>query len=368
MTGAEPPSGEAEQRNVRDIAASISRQFYDRYPAGYFSQITRVAVSSLVDPVESLRPLSEGVIVPGDSAAGEDDGQLKYKLDSDTVDVEGVRTAAKILISNTYHHAAETMLRLYFAHRSEGDSPWLDLTRLVLPKFKRQTEEIRDWQRGKDEDLDLRSVFLLPDERSDEFDEALRRNVRSWLQLAANECIEPYMYNAWNHGLGISQHATQFSFHPQEESGSPNEPLFDEKGEIILNLAREAKSAEGTRSWVQERRFVRIRERIISIQEFQRCIDGIIRVGQTRHAGNSSRSLSLPSFSPNDVVTLTTGGRPRVSKWSTGLGVRDTADGGLELEHPIEIKVEMEFPPSMTSWARERGVEPEDGTELSIGG
>lgn len=110
------------------------------------------------------------------------------------------------------HHAAEALLRLYFAHRDSSECPWLEVARLRVPShFKKAVEAFLPKAMDVDEAVKMLTVFrgntdpeplginLSPDEWSRQ-----TTGLQMLMREAARRVLdEATMYNAAKHGLAV---------------------------------------------------------------------------------------------------------------------------------------------------------------------
>lgn len=325
-------SDRSDQESLRKSLSEINTAFYDEYPTTYFSDVLGFALTGLLDKEGTAARLQSEIEVPGDPDA------LHVQLKYPGLDVATAESSAKLLIANLYHHALETLLRLFLAHDAGVDSPALQLVRETQfsEKARALAKKEGDWAPDGNGEEAIRLAFMA--HRQGEFsgiDKRVLSVARQWLHLAALEVDRPYAYNAWKHGGSLHEKNTQVGFTPE---GWP-EPILQERGNVIVSLSN-PKEGDGYRHWYRDERFLRLPERVVAINTAQAFIKVLIAVGAHRFLGRDLPfPFDIPAESPSDVIKMVSEGRMRIRKVSFGLGLKERA-GALEPYKKINIKLE----------------------------
>lgn len=174
----------------------LNGMFYNADPAGYL----RMRIESV-----SLMLCTDDVLRPAFSSARSIRSTFFGAMEppSDESRRRFVVTESNLI----FHHAAETLLRMFYAHLEQEDCPWLGIASSVdFTEFKRKLD--RDLKAGFDRD-NIAQIFLggvsaadaqihLAD---DEFDDGVDA-VALLLRYAAERYLsESFVYNAAKHGL-----------------------------------------------------------------------------------------------------------------------------------------------------------------------
>src|SRR5680860_1193215 len=186
---AKEPHGELAPEQYPELNATL----YDSDPATYLRFRLHTLVTMYNEQEKSATEVSYG--------------DLSMPRPDDFAPAERARAIA-LESTMLVHHAGESLMRLYMAHRDEPRCPWLTVAKLTFPKVKPQVAKFArpdySWPEG-----DLERVFLggsslqeagikVPEERWTESVEALGVLMRQTAQRITSQAA---LYNAAKHGL-----------------------------------------------------------------------------------------------------------------------------------------------------------------------
>ena len=190
----------------------LNEAFYATKPWEYFSTRMHLLILAAGAPDELQAIAQKGVSYGG----------LTYQGDKGDADqTEGLEKYVMAESEVLLHHASETLLRLYLAHESLSDCPWLEVARTRSPgDFKKKVEERflgdlpRDERRGR-----AARVFFGTDDRKnlkpspaeEDWNKGLD-NIESFLVHFARHFTEADVYNALKHGLAVRPGEAAFQF------------------------------------------------------------------------------------------------------------------------------------------------------------
>lgn len=144
------------------------------------------------------------------------DFEMKRRDDADPRDAgeddESQQSFVALEAGLLLHHACETILRLYFAHRGPPPCPWLELARMrSFERFKTTVRETFLEKEPSDRVGDIADVFfggsdrtgISPEPSVESWEKALG-NVDRFLVYYANHFLaDAHLYNAAKHGLAV---------------------------------------------------------------------------------------------------------------------------------------------------------------------
>ncbi|MGN2638785.1 hypothetical protein ACTD5D_21980 [Nocardia takedensis] len=215
----------------------------------------------------------------------------------------------------TFHHAAETLLRSYFAHAAPDERcPWMMMAKeLNFAEFKNRVANLLKAPSGQISDTVAR-VFLggtdprdagvaLPD---DEFNDAAEAYLQILRHCGRRFLSESYAYNAAKHGsANLDLDLTKLQL---TSTGGPSIPLHD--GAMITYLSREEVSSAKpgdppVRAWCHNLEPALTDYNLASATLAARGISAISNVGRRRYTGQSGsvvvmtpKQVALAQFAP----------------------------------------------------------------------
>jgi hypothetical protein len=279
---------------VPDQFPNLNRRFYDRCPAEHFGHRLRLLLTLWGKPDDLLQLFEDGVAINELAAGG------RVELEANSVE-RFVMADAEVL----WHHAAESLMRSYLAHRDLPDCPWLEVARLRSHHvFKR---------RVRDEILEAASDELRPglarvltgtDDPSrrvsaygESLDPQLEATEHLMRRIADRYLDHSNAYNAAKHGLAVVAGEHGFSL------GDPTNPLIKEDGPAISYLeVRE--DPEGRRRWHNTITWLRLEQMIGSIFWMNRLLETIWSVARGRYVEPEPFCISLPTHEIVDAIDM----------------------------------------------------------------
>lgn len=234
---------------VPEEVDNINKEFYDEYPIDYFNTKLHILTGMISNPTEistsfnNLKTIKVGV--------------LELKPDENIIEESELEKFSKLELSNTYYHCIETFLRLFLAHISLTQSPWLEMARerdfrkfktilssLAKEEFKFQNAELS---------LDEMILYVFYGFKDvSHWEGSLTKSeaaeiLKKWISWSAAQLLEVYDYNAFKHGLVVSSGDNGFTLGRQDD-----ENKIEEKGQTLKYINKKEKPER----WVWEKRVV----------------------------------------------------------------------------------------------------------------
>lgn len=187
-----------EPKLVPDQFPELNRQFYSSNPAEYFRRRLYMLAIYAGASDDVVRLLSEGISY--------EKIRVQVNLPNSTAEDKAeyqsfLITEAEVLL----HHAAEALLRLYFAHVDEPPCPWLECARSRVPsEFKDEIEKFLD-QSSSTSHNQIGRVFLgaTPD-ASDTLRAPAVIGIERLLRMLSRRLLDDKdLYNSAKHGLTV---------------------------------------------------------------------------------------------------------------------------------------------------------------------
>lgn len=213
---------------------ALNEAFYRGEPHAYFRMRTLSLMVLAGRPEVVHDALRSGVSYEGVTVrrADDDPGPDAQELDR----------FVTLELAALHHHATETLLRLFIAHRGTPGCPWLALSRLrSFEQFKRQIAEWRSAEEVVQFD-DVREVFLGSARRQDFVDMPDdmwvddARRIIEWLGRAATVFLDDAnVYNVVKHGLAIQPGRSGLEVSSAEE-GDADVPALRVDGPALQYL------------------------------------------------------------------------------------------------------------------------------------
>jgi hypothetical protein len=197
------------------------------------------------------------------------------------------------------HHACETLLRLFLAHRHIPSVPWVEMTALTsFAKFKALVEEIRTMP---PESLvrDVTQVFLGQPGAEDTI--VACEGVTTFMRIAAGHLLDhSRLYNSVKHGLAIQAQASAISF------GETLDSLTTlAEGPALRTLERESvKESDGSSrtAWYLKDTWIDIRWNMWVAELATSCIESLWRIARWRYLGTEPDELKLITTDIVDAI------------------------------------------------------------------
>jgi hypothetical protein len=280
----------------------LNNDFYRLEPWVYFRFRLRNLALSAGRELELQNLLGEGVSVDG-FKLGAENFSPKLALDDEERSAQQsfVVLEAEVLL----HHVAETLLRLYIAHESDPECPWIAITsERDFGRFKGKVSDLRQNLETPDYRDRAAKVFfgasdwkeLRPAINEDEWTHHLENSIQ-WLSWFAAYMLDGYVYNAAKHGLGVWPQNSALSV---EIDGMPD---FLNGSGPCLEYLHTSREADGRIKWRRTTKWVRIDKTFASIHIACALIHRLWSVGSVRHGNFQKADLELFPFpSPSELL------------------------------------------------------------------
>lgn len=279
----------------------LNNDLYQLEPWVYFRFRLRNLALSAGRELELQNLLGEGVSV-NDFNLGAKDFSPKLALD----DEERIEQQAFVVLEAELllHHVAETLLRLYIAHESDPECPWIAIaSERSFGRFKGKVSDLQQNLRTPDYRDRAATVFLgssdwkelRPAISGDEWGHHLENSIQ-WLSWFATYILDGNVYNAAKHGLGVWP---QNSALKVEIDGVSD---FLNGSGTCLEYLHTSRENDGRTKWRRTTKWVRLDRTFASIHIACALIHRVWCVGSVRHGNCQKAELELFPFpSPSEM-------------------------------------------------------------------
>ena len=275
---------EADERLAEDQLHELNTEFYGgRGPSAYFR--TRLAALALVEGGEGecAAVLERGVSI----------GRFQVHMSGET-DAENGATAweyAAIESEVLFHHVAESLFRMLFAHVGNPPCPWLEIAR--LRHFRDFSQRLETEVRASDRRwrTSVAQVLMGSDRPPPDLDRDL------WDGIVDSACealdiikerftAEHVLYNAMKHGAAVTAEPRVATIAP--EDGDPV-VLGDGPAAIFL----EQRQVGSRWAWHKSIRWVDTDSLLFLVSYMLQMLDAVWTVARTRYAGVPATAIAL---------------------------------------------------------------------------
>ncbi|OGC38961.1 hypothetical protein A3K42_00360 [candidate division WWE3 bacterium RBG_13_37_7] len=254
----------------------LNKEFYDNFNPKYFRQKLSFLLVLLSDVDYLSKKYEEGIEI----------GKIKALGDRLTNE-EKIHLAQVIKgeIALTYYHAIETFFRLFIAHATNSDCPWVEISNLTtFSNFKQQLERINKFKFPKDaasfEKLIINVMFgNKPPKEANISTEKWTKNIantKDWIFQFSSDLLKNLDYNAYKHGLAIF--STEIGFELEDT------PIKQEKSEAFAYITKKKEKNEVY--FYKTFKFINWEEKTAFIFKVCEMMQNIINVGKIRYLRN----------------------------------------------------------------------------------
>lgn len=260
---------------------ALNKQFYGKYIEEFYN----IKLKSLLNMISRTTEYNKSI-----ENAEIELGNLTCTFENK--DEEELKKYAKLELASTYFHCLETFIRLFIAHSSLSECPWIELSRLNIRKYRDALEKLGkgkfDWLNSEMSTIETINYTMagfrdLPEGIS--LDDI--NGIKEWIIWTSNELMQNYEYNTFKHGLAIYTNEVGVKF------TSNNELKLNKHGECLEFLARREK--ENRYVWVKKTVFISYDKRATIIYIISELIKNIISVGRFHYLGMEGKLNLLPT-------------------------------------------------------------------------
>jgi hypothetical protein len=209
-----------------------------------------------------------------------------------------------------FHHAAETLWRLFLAHKGTPECPWLQIVDLTSFKdFKDLVGKLVENDGEKFDRKEIARVFLggtTPEDsaidlNAEAFDAAIDAYVALLVHAGLRLLNDAFIYNAAKHGLsGVPMSGMKMSVqHGEDESL----PVME--GIMIASLQKTATPTEKRKhqaEWYTAMTNVLIDQDLLLVQAFARAIDSLWDVARRQYLGVPGKVSVFDKFALDAII------------------------------------------------------------------
>lgn len=288
-----------------EVSAYLNREFYSGDPAQHLASRIHylMLVAARGDEVDGL--LTQGLkLGPLSLVGGEGDRPTPTERSA------FVTAEAQTLL----HHSAEAMLRLYLAHRTLPECPWVELAGLTnFRTFKERVSKLETGSWKEQDRARLVDVFLGNVEGTPEkFEEAKDALQQFIVTLARHYLNGSNSYNAIKHGFAIQAGRHRITVGIEQGDESSDQPRDDGKdldsglgfeatGETVTYL--EHSRGDAARSWRLTTAMMNAEHALALAQLAVTEIEALWMVARHRYTG-APMPTQVPCINMENVATL----------------------------------------------------------------
>lgn len=293
----QPPKAPSADHNLApEQFPDLNREFYRADPTDYIQRRVRALVVSVADSSAIDEALRQGVSY----------GNIEVRREQDhEADKEAAEAYLSMESTNLLHHAAESLLRLYFAHADHPPCPWLEISRHDKPgEFKERVAELRGALEQQETGDSLRTIFfgdVAPEALGWSFTaEEWQRKTDGLVMLIEYLCTtvlnDAPMYNATKHGLAVVGGNSGLKL-----SAPGDELTVSTDGPGLTYLDVTTQSAPGGRRWTKTLTFVRSEANLGLIEVVALYIRSLWTIARYRYLRTEDESLMIMQIEPDQL-------------------------------------------------------------------
>lgn len=273
--------GSSDERDQVDAALEeVNEKFFALEPWRYLDTRVFSLVALAGKPSEIIELFQDGVVL----------GQ-RLRMSATTVDRPNPEDLDRFVAVDSevlLHHAAETVLRAYFAFASSSDAPWLTIaSERRAGRFKQKVADRFVARSGASSDeLDLTALVFLGSRRPLQKDgpsyEDWRRatmNIEKFVRDFAKHWLEEAAtYNALKHGLVADASMQSLSLLYDEDLPSP----YSLEG-IAVEVVESDVLPDDSVEWFMRTKWVDVEQNLIRVWIASRLLQAAWQIGSHAH-------------------------------------------------------------------------------------
>lgn len=287
----------SEREEDRGLASEqfeeLNRRFYNNKsgPHRYIRNRARALVLAHSDSELITQAERDGFMI----------GTLSIKSAGDETDEADAQDRENFLVTESsvlLHHAAEALLRLYFAHSGVPECPWLETARLrSFQVFKQRVDALDQFLKQPAAIADVMDVFTgwpnfeaaadgITQDRWDEHQAGLLRLLRTAARVLLDDAN---LYNAAKHGLAVLPGRASMSVGPGDLptlDDADNFAVLSTEGESIHYL--QATSGTDGMRWRETTRWISAEYNLALVHLISKQIESLLKVGRARYLQDPS--------------------------------------------------------------------------------
>jgi hypothetical protein len=274
--------------------SELNRGFYRARPYSYLSQRT-FSLLLMIGESEQMKEAAKEEVEIDD---------VKIRIGAIQDDDEQILDYAALEATVLFHHAAEALFRLYFAHVGGPACPWLEASRLDMgPSFRTRVQELTDSLAEESTRSDVLMVFRGAhtwDAVRAGFsgtEEKWREQVDGLLQFLAHVgrrlLSESFLYNAAKHGIAVLSEEMGMRL------GDADDPLLHADGPTVTFLDKD----RGSGRWNRITTWIDVGRTIVTIMYVVGEIKALFQIARARYL-NERADFLLPNVTPKFVEAI----------------------------------------------------------------
>lgn len=269
---------------------SINKQFYNDYFNGYFLFKITDLVDKLANPSNYLNYIKDEKLELG-----------KLGFDNPIENENDIMNFAKIELIDSYYHGLESFIRLFLAHASLKDCPWIEICNLSINSYQSAIRKLAnddfDWLNDKlNGDITVLYVLTGYDKIPEGITQEDLKGLRFWISWISKELLDHKEHNSYKHGLAL------FSKQANVRMSNSETTLFSFNGDSINTLQVEKKSDRNV--WVNSSKYIKYDRYCTILQVVSRLINNMILVGKYHYIDADYKIEWLPNKDFNPIMIM----------------------------------------------------------------
>lgn len=275
---------------AKEQLLSLNKEFYNNYLNGYFLLKITDLVDKLSNPNEYIDYIKNKKF---------EIGKLKfensYNNENDIVDF------AKIELIDSYYHGLESFIRIFIAHATLKECPWIEMSGLSMSKYKSAIERLAnddfEWLNDKfNGDITVLFVLTGYDKMPENITQEDLKGFRNWVSWIAKELLNHKEHNSYKHGLTVFTKLENISLSDKTTT------LFSFNGDAIQTLQTEEKKERFV--WVKSSKYIKYDEYGTILHVIANFINNIIYIGKFHYINAEYKIGWLPNKDLNPIMIL----------------------------------------------------------------
>jgi hypothetical protein len=258
----------------------LNAAFYAGRPWEYFRQrlVHLAAVAAKPGETPLTGPFAVGPVTIGMQAPETD----RYPTPSQTF----VAIESEVLL----HHAAETLLRLIYAHAEPHPCPWLRMSAMF------RADQFKKWVKRLVRDPKLTEIAAEVFGRSEACPNG-PTNEAEWIRVFAWHFLNAGCYNAAKHGMALGGGAEERIVRVEDQE------VFRAKGAALSWLAKwPLEGDERPRRWTRASRLFSVEAYLIMVETAAQLMEGVYVNGRALHLDETPEGLEYRPTPPPQVL------------------------------------------------------------------
>lgn len=269
---------------------ALNKEFYENYMKGYFP----AKISDLADKLSNTNDYYQYIKMKKFKV-----GKLEFNNCFDNTD--DIANYAKIELMDSYYHGLESFLRIFIAHATLKNCPWLEMCGLTTKRYRVAVEKLAnndfDWL-NEEYTGDITVLYVLTG--YNEIPESITvedlKGLRYWISWSANELLNHNEHNSYKHGLALFPRQQNMKILNGEKT------LFSFSGDTIETIQPEEKSDRFV--WTKSSKYIKCDVYATILHVIANLINSVINIGKYHYINAEHKIDWLPNEKINPMMIL----------------------------------------------------------------